>query len=374
MQKKLAYYDPADLIKITDKPDVTRFCGIFNVLKAIPLVDRTGLVKDPMDTQALFPMPQMQRDTRSFEDLSNARAFEILARADALNCDINLMWSGGIDSTLALVSLLKMATETQLKRIQVLLSEDSIAEAPLFYERHICGKLRMGSAQLFPYLLGSNDIFVSGEHSDQLFGSDMIGALIVQSGLNVIHKPYDRNLMERFFDPDGQNQEITAFYLDMFEYLAAHAPVPIDSNYLFLWWINFNLKWQSVYLRTLSYIADRNRSALTRNYVDHYFIPFFNTVDFQLWSMNNLDKRISGDWSTYKWVAKDIIFDFTKDDSYHRNKVKKGSLFFIILRKKSWKYIYTDFSVSKKTEIESWHTLDNHFQDGAAPWREVARI
>ncbi|MCA3129477.1 MAG: hypothetical protein IOD10_21505 [Rhodocyclaceae bacterium] len=261
-----------------------------------------------------------------------------------------------------------MSNAEQKKRIHVLMSEDSIAEAPDFYERHICGKLRMGSAQLFPYLLGSRHIFVSGEHSDQLFGSDMIGKLIVRNGIGVVHKPYDRGLLTAFFDPEGKISGDTEFCLDMFEYLAAKAPVPIETNFHFLWWINFNLKWQSVFLRTLSYTAERNKTALSAAYVDEHFVPFFNTEEFQLWSMNNLDKRMSGDWSTYKWVAKDIIFEFTKDDSYRRNKVKKGSLFFIILRKLAWKYIWSDYSLARKADLQSLYRPDNTFLHDTTPW------
>jgi len=154
----------------------------------------------------------------------------------------------------------------------------------------------------------------------------------------------------------------------MLEYLASKAPVPIETNFHFLWWINFNLKWQSVFLRTLSYTAERNKTALSAAYVDEHFVPFFNTEEFQLWSMNNLDKRMSGDWSTYKWVAKDIIFEFTKDDSYRRNKVKKGSLFFIILRKLAWKYIWSDYSLARKADLQSLYRPDNTFLHDTTPW------
>jgi hypothetical protein len=77
---------------------------------------------------------------------------------------------------------------------------------------------------------------------------------------------------------------------------------------------------------------------------------------------------MSGDWSTYKWVAKDIIFEFTKDDSYRRNKVKKGSLFFIILRKLAWKYIWSDYSLARKADLQSLYRPDNTFLHDTTSW------
>lgn len=362
MSGSLIYYKPSALLEGQNDPEARRFSALFNVIKPIPLVDRTGEVTFPFRLKPLFPMPKLRKETRSFEELSNQRAADLMAQAEALDCDIYVMWSGGIDSTLVLISFLKTCTPEQLKRIVVLLSEDSIAEAPDFYRTSICGQLRMESAQLFPYLLASRHLFVSGEHADQLFGSDLVGKLMNASGNAIIHQRYSRDVMRTLFNPLGELTSQTETCLDLFEFLAGKAPIPIETNFHFLWWLNFNLKWQSVFLRTLSYVAKRNSGAISEDYVASRYQPFFVTEDFQQWSLNNPDKRIEDSWNTYKWVAKDIIFAFTGDEGYRRYKVKRGSLFFIILRKNAWNFIGDDFSLMQTIEPGKWR------QPAHEPW------
>src|SRR5262249_2809464 len=110
------------------------------------------------------------------------------------------------------------------------------------------------------------------------------------------------------------------------ERLRDDAPIPIANNMDFLWWINFCIKWQSCFYYILLFTPKRNAPNVTRKYIDTCFVSFYNSEGFQLWSMNNLDKRIKDTWKSYKWVAKDIIYDFNRDAEYRDHKTKKGSL------------------------------------------------
>ena len=83
-------------------------------------------------------------------------------------------------------------------------------------------------------------------------------------------------------------------------------------------------------MRTLSFASSRTRKNVDKKYVETYYAPFYMTDDFQLWSMNNPDKKIKDTWSTYKWPAKEIIYDFTKDTEYRDTKIKRGSLFSVL--------------------------------------------
>ena len=42
-------------------------------------------------------------------------------------------------------------------------------------------------------------------------------------------------------------------------------------------------------------------------------VHFFDSTEFQLWSMNNPDKKIKDTLDSYKWIAKDYIYDYTND-------------------------------------------------------------
>ena len=55
------------------------------------------------------------------------------------------------------------------------------------------------------------------------------------------------------------------------------------------------------------------------------FVSFFDTPEFQSWAMENRDLKIKDTWETYKFPAKDFIFNFTNDPIYQRKAVKWGS-------------------------------------------------
>src|SRR6266487_1681100 len=105
-------------------------------------IDRTGVIKFPVRTKSLFPLPQMRVMDKTYEQLCDERAREVLG----YNGPLHVFWSGGIDSTCLLVSLLKARGGD---RITVLMNRDSIAEYPYFYHTHIRGKLRTVSSASF---------------------------------------------------------------------------------------------------------------------------------------------------------------------------------------------------------------------------------
>ena len=145
-------------------------------------VDRSDVLKFPVKMKSLFPLPKMRETKHCYEELCNERAKELIVRAERLDTSLYVFWSGGIDSTCVLVSLLKYASSAQRERIVVLLTEGSITENPTFYCKYIRGRLRRESAVIFPYLIGTKNIIVTGEHNDQLFGSDIIAWAIVHLG------------------------------------------------------------------------------------------------------------------------------------------------------------------------------------------------
>lgn len=61
------------------------------------------------------------------------RARKILRRAMQENRMVHVMWSGGIDSTTALVALLRVGTERQLSRVKILYTKESCREYPLLF-------------------------------------------------------------------------------------------------------------------------------------------------------------------------------------------------------------------------------------------------
>jgi hypothetical protein len=340
---------------------IKKFSSYFKIYNfGVVPIDRTGTITFPIRTKSLFPMPAFRTFTRTYEDICNERAKELLTRAETLDTTLYAFWSGGIDSTTVLVSLLKNATASQHDRIVVLMSEESIAENPNFYRDHIHGKLRRESSARFPYLIGTRHLLVNGEHNDQVFGSDIVASVISRFGAGVIHKPYDRELLRAFF-AEKVGEELAAFYVTLFERLKEAAPVDIKTNYDIFWWINFAVKWQTVYTRMLCYTAKRTVGAVTSEYLQAYYAPFFNTEAFQLWSMNNPDKKMRDEWRTYKWPAKEVIYNFDRDAEYRDNKTKRGSLYHLILQQIPFNFIDESFRFSEEIDSSVYHQPLNDF-------------
>lgn len=353
----LTFYDSLRLADCSYLPGVERLQAYFKVYgRGIAPVDRSEVLKLPVRMKSLFPLPKMRAFNRTYEQVCNERARELLARAGKLDTDLYAFWSGGIDSTCLLVSLLKMASSAQRERIVVLMSEASIAENPVFYRMHIRGQLRRESAMLFPYILGTNNLIVNGEHNDQLFGSDIIADVINRFGADAVLAPYDFRLLLVFLtNAMGGDSDTAAFYVSLFERLKEGAPIEIESNYDLFWWINFVMKWQTVYMRMLSYSA----RPLSLDYVKTYYEPFYNTEAFQLWSMNNPRQRLKNGWRSYKWPAKEVIFDFTKDADYRDRKSKRGSLKFLTLNHTSASFVDDKFAFHSELPSEQFYEPAN---------------
>lgn len=361
----LVYYNPSVVTHDANLhlPGMAKFSFFFKKLfgASMVIVDRTNTISIPVKIRPLFPIPSLKPQNKSFEEICNERATELLDRADNLGVTLYVAWSGGIDSTLVLVSLLKNATARQKKNIVVLLSEESMAENPRFYKEHIRGKLKMEPSAGFPYILGSTHIFVNGEFNDQLFGAAAPNDLMLKFGDSIIHQPYRRDLLFSFLNENVGNAGVTNFYLDLFDRIMHVAPISITTYFDYFWWINFTLKWQSVFMRVVSFTAERNAHNITPEYIHTNYAPFYGTEDFQLWSMNNLDKRIKDTWSTYKWPCKDIIYDYTKDRDYRDTKIKRGSLYFILLQQNAYNFIDESMHFSREMDPAEYYNPDNDF-------------
>jgi len=218
--KKILYYNPRAILE-TEKealPGLSNFFGFYKIFNiSSNFIDRTKTLKFPLEAKLLYPIPEFKKFTKTFEEVCNERAQELLEMAKQRDCKIFAFYSGGIDSTLMMVSMLKVFKEEDLSRIIVLLSEESIKENPNFYEKSIRGKLKTQSSNSYPLLFNERDIFLLAENNDQLFGSDAVGDLIKKFGEKVIHEPYSRSLLFTFFNERIGNEKQTNFFLDIFE-------------------------------------------------------------------------------------------------------------------------------------------------------------
>jgi hypothetical protein len=117
-----------------DSPDVRSWASIYHLLAMnVSLVDRAGIVSVPFNFEIYKPFEFSrirQADTLTYEACCDRRARELLALQDQIGVPIALLYSGGIDSTLVLVSFAKVLSPAQLKeRVHVYMSK-GVSEFP----------------------------------------------------------------------------------------------------------------------------------------------------------------------------------------------------------------------------------------------------
>jgi len=363
---RLVYYNPYAVVNKFDKdfPGMDRFSQFFKIYNMrMMLSDRTDTIDLPIRTKTLFPLPKFKRTNETLEEICDRRALELLERAEKCGVRIYVLWSGGVDSTLVLVSLLKNATNAQKNSLIVLLSEESITEYPYFYENHIRGRLNMEPTAIFPFVLGTKDIVTNGELGDQIFGSPFsTQALMRMFGNSIIHEPYKKNILFEFYNAKTKDKEVTDFYLSLFNKLMLAAPVKITTYFDYFWWLLFVLEWQACFMRILQFTREENIKNITQEYISTNLAPFFGTEDFQMWSMNNLDKRIKDtSWDSYKWPSKDIIYNFTKDLNYYEQKGKEPSVSIWRQRTNQYNFIDESMKLHHELDTEKYYNSRNSF-------------
>ena len=298
------------LALISKEPNIMT---VGRIVRAYMAVDRTGRF-NPFD-MAYDPIPKVKRFSKSFEDCCMSAAKKLWSYKKP----IELFWSGGIDSSGALIALVE--TKSKSNVLNVRYTKESIAEFPLMWEkivRHLNDPIPESEILDDELFMNDDIIKVTGECGDQLFGSD------------ALHKNLDKqdNEWETIFKWDSESlfgsDDLKHFEnrrMNLIEVLSEHiesSPVEIVNIFDLYWWLNFSLKWQDVDSRMIFTYTTCPKWQST--------LSFYNTEYFQKWSIVNHDIKHNGTWETYKQPAKDYINKYVKDESYRKNKTKEASL------------------------------------------------
>lgn len=322
------------------------------LLSSMFVIDRSGTLKTGFNGVS-YPIPKPGK-VGTFADICDVRATELMNEAEERNKIIDIHWSGGIDSTVALVAFLRNALDEDFPRLRVVMTQASINEYPLFYEEHIKGKLNVFRMEEEPdykgrkYFIDESHISVTGDHGDQLFGSDRyltyttsaffhravppgliktFRELCVES-LHGLEMPFEEFLPVVISHQANVTDAATCrLYADrlvkFLRPLLDSCTFKIVTTRDFLWWINFTQKWHSVMFRTT-----HTQWCPTAVDISDYR-TFFSSDDFQRWAIdpeNHKSKVVGFELEGYKMPAKEYIYGYTKDAKYRDTKLKYGSL------------------------------------------------
>jgi len=262
-------------------------------------------------SEPIADIVKLPNHKKSFADLCDDRALELLQ----LDQPIFIMWSGGIDSTTVVTGILKNWPREQLSRITILCNHDSIKENRSFFP-HIAKNFKIETSDHKIESVLKRGYVITGEMGDQIFGSD-IPISTARQPEEILFENYETSAV-KMYDAihNGHGEE----YFKLYRPIADEAPFKLKTIFDWCWWLNFSQKWQHIKLRTLVSTSWSD----PEQYVPK-MIHFFDTVDFQIWSIHNHDKKMPTDWRSYKYEAKKYVIDFTKNDDF-MNKLKLPSL------------------------------------------------
>jgi hypothetical protein len=312
-----------------EENDLKKFYNKFRLDTDSPFIDRYELIPHYLN---LIPYSKPLQSDKSFnltfEDICNKRAISLLKT----NKIINIFWSGGLDSTVALLSLISNCNDTN--QIRILATYNSIFESGYFYETFLKPFNTIFNVIPPKKNFNENEIYITGGPGNQLFKT---------GGMSVNDFVKDQNDLLKSYK-DVVDPEKYEFY----EPAILKSPRPIKTYEDFLWFEGFAFKWEHQrYDILLRYLTPNN----IKEYLEK-FIGFYYTKEFEQWSIDSNEQQydINNFFKTTKLPMRKYIYKQLGDRSndYVNNKKVGPSLFLLPIF--NFKYITTDFNVhySKK--------------------------
>lgn len=272
-------------------------------------VSRLKHKSDIIKIKSICEIPKVPHNfDKDFNQVALDRAIFIWKKHIALGV-VSVLWSGGIDSTVAVAALLMTVPQGHILNIYCNLN--SILENKEFYTHLLKLKnVRLLNSSLLP----ENEKFeiVTGDLGDQIFGSELLYRITHLFGFDQLMSPYQNIIPRLFLSRCGNDfgPQLYQRYLPIID----ESPIQIKSAFDFIWWWNFTQKWQGVKFRKRCFL-----------HPNHEPVHFFDSDEFQLWSLFAHDKKIDKKIETYKQIGKDFIYSYDRNEIYRQSKKKLGS-------------------------------------------------
>jgi len=300
--------------QLKENSDLKIYSEIFKLVPFTWLVDRTESCSLPFAThfKEEYRIPLVQQFNDSLEEICQST----VEKYKNINKQIYILWSGGIDSTLLVISFLKSSIDKE--NIIVACNIDSVRENYNFYKKYILPNFKVISSDIMMQngnLSVFDGLILNGDPADVLYGYDLASDILKILGPNYLQLPCDRENVINYFNLKGLSNNSANFWYDYFKSTTNKSYKPIITMQDFSWWEGFNYRWQAANEK----LKIRLSSESSKNYKQ-----FFNTTEFQLWSIHRQFSPIK-QFSDFKKESKRIIFDYTKDEFYYRHKIKLNS-------------------------------------------------
>ena len=315
----------------------------------------------------------------SFEDVIEERARELWE----IGKPIRLWWSGGIDSTCALVGFLQ--TKELGDDLIVYYSKESVIENPELFNllQGLSVTLQKHSTNADNYFVNdrsvwSNEVInVLGHLGGEIYLGNTAGNIFDlilsedkhNSGWKEIFNDKEFNDMFMMYNCDHPNHKFhKPKFMDFIEDHVSKAPIDIRSPWDFLWWVVYTTRrFEHRYLYA---------PKIVNNGLCETEVSFFSSKNIEIWSI--LNHEIGGhknyDRYSYKFSSKKYIYDFDKNEHYFRNKMHMSSATVVFKNNKlfkndAWnptKLGFSDNTICNTNEVfrgDCWDLFDKNTFD-----------
>jgi hypothetical protein len=356
-------YNP-NLFRNIVGPDWSLWRAIYKIFgSAVPMIDRTRTIKTPIgvDFPKRLELPLYDDEfSLSYKDCCSLRVLELVELQDKLNVPIQLMYSGGIDSSLILASFFDtIGVVESARRIEILLSQESIYENPWMWTKFIRPHFKILNSENFRNHFTKSSIITAGEGNDQLLGADLYRHIVGWGGDGILNKLYNSDLITGYMFYKGMTPKEVDCWYNLLETVISKSPCPITTVGDWWQWINLTCKWSSVYFR--GFRSTPKDSLLDENYLNVFYQQFYCNDNFQKWSMKNRSLKHQGNFITYKFHARDLVASITGIPEY-LTKIKRGSFYEIIRITKTYSLLDENYQPHYDFKIEDLYDPKNSFK------------
>ena len=272
----LIFYNPHAFKKLNPKYNNSAMFDVRRNTCKISRIDEWNDKFFTVNVKNLFPMIDYKSLSYglSFEECCRKRAVEIASQGKK----IHLYWSGGMDSCVALLSLLTF-NDVENMDLHVFMTSRSVKDFPEYYEKFVKDLPHTIEDEYDDLLMNGYDknvLNVSGDGAEEVVGWS--GELSYNCRDEWKGRTYHHTRIEDLNPDDDTDLKWIKQYKEV-ESTLEYSPIPIETIYDLNWWIRICFDYQYASMRyAVPYVKD-----LT-NY-EIYNIPFFLTDYFVEWSI-----------------------------------------------------------------------------------------
>lgn len=317
MSKDLIFYcnvpilhDDVQLRQVPGIEDFRVFAKYFDV--NVSLNDRSNIIKFPFRMKS-SSIPVFDKDFNiSYRDCAGLRMSNLNDMHSRTGKKFRLLYSGGVDSSAIFASFIEYyGIDKARNLLELSCSKESIDENPWLWDQYIRKyNFDIISSHDHGNQWADNKIIVMGEGNDQLFGKTIDYAYHKENKTSSV--TYEDVL--KYLNNKSQTSANRKLASILFK-LKESAPFEITNMFTFLWWCSFTLTWDGISHRVLSQAMHTQLPADT---LDSGLVQFYNTVEFQKWSMKyyyncDFERELPKE---YRYACKQMTMDILNIPEY----------------------------------------------------------